>query len=193
MNRFVAAILCILVLLNIGCDTDSDSSETFHPAEPTLNMLESGPGNGAEFFWWSDSGRSRAAAANYRAAEWVTDTATTHIQIECMVGLFVYPGCLGSQPDLECDIVVADPTFAQLEYGPTGLSFQDSVKLWIDSTVVDFPVGTYAADVAFYYYNPESGEFEQLDTWINDHNGWIEAKVTHFSRYILGRKVTQRN
>jgi hypothetical protein len=193
MNRFFAATICIFVLMSIGCENENDQNAPSHPAEPTPDMLHTGPGDGAEFFFWSDSGRARAAAANGRAAEWVTDTSTTHIQIEDMVGLFVYPGCLGPHPELECDIVVADPTYSQVEYGPTGMVFEDSVRFWIDSTVVDLPEGTYAADVAYYFYNPETGSFEELDTWINSSNGWIECKVTHFSRYILGRKLTGRN
>lgn len=190
MNRVVLLPLYLMVALAVGCDNENDDNPTVIPSEPTAEMLANGPGNGAEFFQWSDSGRARATAANFRAALWVTNTDTTHIQIEDMVGLFVFPGCLGSHPDLECDIVVKDATYSQLEYGPTGMQFQDSVEFWIDSTVVDLPAGTFAANVAYYYYNPATGTFEQIDTWVNPDNGWIECRVKHFSRYILGRKVT---
>lgn len=185
--------LCLMVLLAIGCDSEDNNESAGYPAEPTPDMLEAGPGDGAEFFWWSDSGRARAAAANYRAALWVTNVDTTHVEIEDMAGLFVYPGCLGSHPDVECDIIVKDATYSQLEYGPNGMQFADSVLFWIDSTVIELPENTFAADVAYYYYNPDTGRFEELDTWVNPDNGWIECKVLHFSRYIIGRRLTQRN
>jgi len=190
MNRILFLPVCLAVLFSLGCDNDSDDT-AIYPTNPTLEMLQAGPGGGAEFFWWSDSGRARATNSNFRAALWVTNTDTTHIEIECMVGLFVYPGCLGDHPDVECDIVVEDDTYSQLEYGPDGMVFADSVDFWIDSTVIDLPAGTFAADVAYFYYNPGTGSFEELDTWVNPHNGWIECKVTHFSRYILGRKLSR--
>ena len=193
MNRFLFLPLYLVVLFTIGCDDDNDTAHVSFPAEPTLEMLEAGPGEGAEFFWWSDSGRARAAAVNYRAALWVTNVDTTHVEIEDMVGLWVYPGCLGSHPELECDIIVKDATYSQLEYGPTGMVFDDSVEFWIDSTVIDFPENTFAADVAYYFYNPETGQFEEIDTWVDPDNGWIECRVLHFSRYIIGRRLTQRN
>lgn len=193
MNRILFLPLCMMVVLAIGCDKDSDNDPVRYPAEPTLEMLEAGPGEGAEFFWWSDSGRARATAANFRAALWVTNVDTTHVEIEDMVGLFVYPGALGNHPELECDIVVKDDTYSQLEYGPDGMQFADSVRFWIDSTVIELPANTFAADVAYYYYNPDNGRFEELDTWVNPSNGWIECKVLHFSRYIIGRRLTQRN
>lgn len=192
MNRLSWFLSILLVLLVLGCSDDSEESASI-PSEPTDDMLAAGPGGGSEFFPWSDAGRERAAAVNFRAALWVTNEDTTHIQIEDMVGLFVYPGCLGTHAELECDIVVVDPNYSQLEYGPTGMVFADSVELWIDSTTLALPAGTFAADVAYFYYNPSSGAFEELDTWVNPNNGWIEARVTHFSRYILGRKRTSHN
>jgi len=193
MNRILFLPLYLVVVFTIGCDDDNDTAPVSYPVEPTQEMLADGPGEGAEFFFWSDSGRARATAAGFRAALWVTNVDTTHVEIEDMVGLFVYPGCLGSHPDLECDIIVKDSTYSQLEYGPTGMVFEDSVEFWIDSTVIDFPENTFAADVAYYFYNPATGQFEELDTWVNPENGWIECKVLHFSRYIIGRRLTQRN
>ncbi|MBK6765870.1 MAG: hypothetical protein IPG71_05925 [bacterium] len=192
MNRISWFLSCLLCVFVLACDNESDRDVTF-PAEPTPDMLAAGPGGDSEFFRWNDAGRERATAANFRAALWVTNDDTTHIQITDMVGLFVYPGCLGSHAAVECDIVVEDPEYSQLEYGPSGMVFADSVELWLDSTVLELPQNTFAADVAYFYYNPASGEFEELDSWVNPDNGWIEAKVTHFSRYILGRKRTNHN
>jgi len=188
MIRFILLVGVCVVVLTAGCDKEDDETTGF-PAEPTAEMLAAGPGEGSVFFFWSDSGRARATAADFRAALWVTNTDTTHIQIEDMVGLFVYPGCLGSHPALECDIIVEDATYSQLEYGPTGMIFADSVAFWIDSTVIDWPENTFAADAAYFFYNPETGQFEEINTWVNPNNGWIECKVTHFSRYIIGRRL----
>jgi hypothetical protein len=192
MNRIFWLAIFLLVFLAVGCDDENESTPSF-PAEPTTDMLENGPGEGSEFFWWSDSGRARATAANFRAVLWVNNMDTTHVQIEDMVGLYIYPGCLGTHPELECDIVVKDPNYSQLEYGPTGMVFADSVELWIDSTVIDLPDGTYTSDVSYFYYNPETGEFEEQETWVDPENGWIECRVLHFSRYILGRKLAHNN
>lgn len=193
MNRYLLLLVSLAAIWAIGCDDDNNNEPLSFPSEPTIEMLEQGPGEGSEFFMWSDSGRARATAANFRAALWVTNTDTTHIEIDDMVGLFVYPGCLGTHPELECDIVVEDATYSQLEYGPNGMIFQDSVGFWIDSTVIEFPEGTYASDVSYYYYNPSTGSFEELETSVNSESGWIECKVLHFSRYILGRKLPTGN
>ncbi len=192
MNRLIVLVGLLAMIWTNGCDENDADPQTF-PAEPTSDMLAAGPGGGSEFFMWSDSGRARAAAANFQAALWVTNEDTTHVEIEDMVGLFVYPGCLGSHPALECDIVVKDATYSQLEYGPSGMVFADSVGVWLDSTVIDWPADTYAADAAYYFYNPATGGFEELDTWVNPDNGWIECKVLHFSRYIIGRRLARSN
>ena len=88
--------------------------------------------------------------------------------------------------DDELLIVDVDITF-----GPSGITFSKPALLSVDAKWLDFSEIESRKEIGFYYYNPDTGEWERIEVkniQVNLNNGKImvdDAKIPHFSRYAV--------
>jgi hypothetical protein len=185
MNTKLTIVLFAALLFVVGCSDDDDKTDSTPPALPTQDQLIAGPEAGREFVKWNSIGLQRVQTSGATVEGWCYPNQTTDIDIPLMVGLHVPAGATPSD-SLHCTLTVADTSYSQTDYFPEGTTWNDFVAYWIDTMTVQIPAGNTAADITFYWYKPNTGEFVQVPTRLG--NGHWIAKTLHFSRYILGQK-----
>ena len=182
------ALLTVFTFTLLGCFEEDNNTPLGVPYEPTRDQLEAGPEPGKSFLQWNATGLQRGEAHGYEVTMVCYHGIATDIVIPDMLGLEVEATSL-AEDSLECTIEVSDTIFTQTEYLPEGITWADSVAYWVDSTVVQWPVGvTDGHEISFYWYNRNTGAMIQVQTDYNE-SRWV-AKTLHFSRYVLGQKRT---
>ncbi|MBI5059648.1 hypothetical protein HZB60_07715 [candidate division KSB1 bacterium] len=180
----ILILLMTALALATGC-SDDEATTTIPPAVPSDDQLLAGPESGKQFVRWNSVGLERVHASGATVEGWCYPAQETNLEILLMAGYSVPVGATPGD-SLHCSLTVADTTYSQTDFLPEGITWNDSVIYWCDTSCVHIPPGSSAADICFYWYNPASGEFKQITTAVVETH-WV-AKTLHFSRYILGQK-----
>lgn len=98
-------------------------------------------------------------------------------------GIVIAPN--GLPYDTRIALAVPYPGEAVVDFEPHGLVFTSPQYARISYTGCELPPGISANDLAVWYYNEVSGEYECIGGNNNLLGQYIEFSIEHFSRYIV--------
>ena len=91
--------------------------------------------------------------------------------------------------DVLVTMLVPDPDYAVVDYGPHPYDFASDVQIELSYKCADLiQLGVEPEELVIMYWNEVLGEYELVPTYLNARENKLYSSTDHFSRYIIATR-----